>query len=380
MSERPDPTASRAVLVGVSHYSFLEPLPAVANNLPALASALTAADAWGLPEDHCTIISEPRDAQKIADVLWQQAQAATDTLLFYFGGHGLIDSRGELLLGLADSRHGRSHTGIPYQWLREAMVEGGRPQRYVIILDCCFSGRALGLMSTTNDLVDTAQIDGSYLLAAAGENALAIAPPGETYTAFTGELLDCLTSGVPGGPPELDLDTVYRHLREQLAAKALPVPHKRDRNTAGALVLARNPAYRAQAERPLAPAPVTASLWPTPASFTTCQDFLNALGQVRAVAGLPVQRVAERAKVSASTVSALINRTTLPTRWTTTGAYLLACGLTSEQEAEWKAVWQQLRASAPAAPAVASSQPTAVETATDAIRPRWWRRSQTSRR
>ncbi|MDD1064237.1 caspase family protein [Streptomyces cocklensis] len=363
----------------MSRYAFLEPLPAVANNLPALASLLTAANAWGLPEGHCTIISEPQSGQEVADVLWQQAQEATDTLLFYFGGHGLIDSRGELLLGLASSRHGRSHTGISYQWLREAMGEG-RSQRYVVILDCCFSGRALGLMGTTNDLVDSAQIDGSYLLAAAGENALALAPPGETYTAFTGELLACLTSGIPGGPAELDLETVYRHLREQLAAKARPAPHKRDRNTAGALVLARNRAYRPQAARSAVPDPPTAPAWPDPASFTTAQDFLDALGQVRAVAGLPVQHVAGSAGVSASTISTLINRTTLPARWTTTGAYLLACGLTAEQEAEWKTAWQQLRAqSTTTAPTASSSRSLAVETSTGPARPRWWRRSQTSR-
>lgn len=378
MSSRPDAGASRAVLVGVSNYTVLEPLPSVANNLPALAAALASPDAWGLPPEHCTVMAEPHNGNEVADVLWQQAQEATDTLLFYFGGHGLIDGRGELLLGLPGSQHGRSHTGISYQWLRDAMAEG-RAQRYVLILDCCFSGRALGLMSGTGDLIDTAQIDGSYLLAAAGENVTALAPPGETYTAFTGELLDCLAQGVPDGPPDLDLETVYRHLRRQLAAKGRPAPHKRDRNTAGSLVLARNRAHQPRPAHPHKPAPRAPSPWPDPQHFTTAQDFLDGLGQVRAVAGQQVRHVAEAAGISPATVSSLLNRATLPARWATTGAYLTACGLAHEETTAWQDAWERLRSlpPPPADPPVADPIPPPPR---DAARPRWWKSSRTGRR
>lgn len=348
MTGRPDAGASRAVLVGVSSYTFLEPLPAVANNLPAMATALAAPGAWALPAGHCTVVAEPRYAHEVAEVLWQRAQEATDTMLFYFAGHGLIDSRGELLLGLRGSQPELSHAAIPYQSLRDIMAKG-RAQRYVLILDCCFSGRALGLMSGTEDLIDTAQIDGSYLLAAAGENATALAPPGETYTAFTGELLDCLARGVPGGPPDLDLETVYRHLRTQLAAKGRPAPHKRDRNTAGSLVLARNTAHRPGPAQPRGPVPRAVPL-PDPQLFTIARDFLDGLGQVRAaVPGLQVRHVAETAGISPGTVSSLLNRTTLPARWATTSAYLTACGLTHQETTAWQDAWERLRSLPPPA-------------------------------
>ncbi|MFB7271648.1 hypothetical protein [Streptomyces sp. NPDC056244] len=41
MSVLPDPGATRAVLIGTSHYDHLESLPAVSNNLTSLAEALT---------------------------------------------------------------------------------------------------------------------------------------------------------------------------------------------------------------------------------------------------------------------------------------------------------------------------------------------------
>ncbi|MCQ8834007.1 hypothetical protein [Streptomyces malaysiensis] len=48
MAVLPDPAASRAVLIGTSRYAHLEQIPAVANNLSALAEALCAPLSWGL--------------------------------------------------------------------------------------------------------------------------------------------------------------------------------------------------------------------------------------------------------------------------------------------------------------------------------------------
>ncbi|EPH45013.1 branched-chain amino acid ABC transporter substrate-binding protein [Streptomyces aurantiacus] len=65
-------------------------------------------------------------------------------------------------------------------------------------------------------------------------------PPGETYTAFTGELITALSEGIPRAPDPMDMDTVYRHLHRALAAKSRPLPQQRNRNTGGLIALARN--------------------------------------------------------------------------------------------------------------------------------------------
>jgi hypothetical protein len=335
------------VLAGVSTYAYLEPLPAVANNLPALAAALKSADGWGLSARHCTVIADPSDGHRVADALWNQAQEATGTLLFYFAGHGLIDSRGELLLALPDSRPGLSHRGMPYHWLRDAMAEG-RAKRYVVILDCCFSGRALGLMSSPGDLADTAQIDGSYLLAAAGENATALAPPGEQHTAFTGELLRVFTDGIPGGPAELDLDTVYHHLRRRLAAQGAARPaqtrpqHRRSPHP--------GPQHRPPARGRTSPGETRAG----------GSGAVAGSGDVLHTRRLPPrpghgprrgQSAADHRRRPRRPVRGHHRHPGqpqhLPARWTTTGAYLNACGLTDEQTAAWKQAWQRLRALPP---------------------------------
>ncbi|MEU8993128.1 caspase family protein [Streptomyces sp. NPDC048558] len=328
--------------MGVSRYSTLEPLPAVANNLPALAEVLTGPTSWNLPPGHCSVVAEPEALRDMLDPVKEAADRARDTLLVYFAGHGLLDGRGELFFGLPQSVHGRSYTGVTYQALREIVTDCAA-QRIVIILDCCMSGRALGLMGGEDLLADQAEIDGSYLLAAAPENGRALAPPGENYTAFTSELLHILQHGITGQPRELDLNTVYQRLRSELAAKGRPTPQKRDRNTAGRLVLAHNRAYRPTPAPSGAAADETA--WPDPDDFHTPLAFLDALAEARALTGLTIPALSERADppVAPATVSRLLNRTMLPSTWKTTGIYLAACGLPAEQIKAWQSAWQRLR-------------------------------------
>ncbi|WP_333761271.1 caspase family protein [Streptomyces sp. IBSBF 2390] len=348
------------MLVGVSSYKRLEPLPAVANNLVDLAAVLTSPLSWDLPVEHCAVIAEPATQPDMLDPICRAADQAKDTLLIYFAGHGLLDSRGDLYFGLPDSVQGRSHTGVTYQALREIVMDSGA-QRFVVILDCCMSGRALGLMSGEELLADQAEIDGSYLLAAAPDNSFALAPPGETHTAFTGELLRLLNTGIPGQPRELDMDSIYQHLRRELAVQGRPLPQRRARNTAGRIILANN---RAFAQGPAAPC--TRSLdtaWPDPGTCHTPRAFIEALADVRALSGQTIQALCQRANptIAPGTVSALLNRMTLPRTWRTTGIYLAACGLPEDQIDGWEASWKRLRASEAARSAPAELVPSPSE-------------------
>ncbi|MGV9850597.1 caspase, EACC1-associated type [Streptomyces sp. NPDC003442] len=263
MAVLPDPAASRAVLIGTSRYAHLEQIPAVANNLSALAAALCAPGSWGLAPEHCTVIEDPSTAVEVLEAVRTAAEEATDTLLVYFAGHGLVEPRrGELFLGLTGSIQHRSYTGLPYGTLRDVVLDG-RAGRQVMLLDCCFSGRVLGFMSAASAeaVIDQVEIEGTYLLASVPDTSFALAPPGETHTAFTGELLRLLREGAPGGPELLDLDTVYAQVYAALRAKGRPLPQKRDRNTAGGLALARNAAW---APPGFGPAPPPYDHEPTP--------------------------------------------------------------------------------------------------------------------
>lgn len=246
MTGLPDPDASYALLIGVHDYEHLADLPAVSRNLTGLAQAFTDLALWGLPETHCVALSQPRNAQEVLDTLSGLAQRATDSLVVYYAGHGLTDPHSdELYLALPGSDHERLYSALPYEWVRRAILDPRVVARHkVVILDCCYSGRALlGGMSATGQVADQALIDGTSLMAASAETRRALSPPGEEFTAFTGELIVTLTDGITGGPPLLDMHTLYRHLHVQLAAKSRPLPQQRNRNTGGHIALARNRAH-----------------------------------------------------------------------------------------------------------------------------------------
>ncbi|MCO6004483.1 caspase family protein [Actinoallomurus purpureus] len=251
----PDPSASRAVLIGTSRYTgFLDDLPAVAANLDGLARALCSPDLWGLPARNCRSVLNPATPAEMIDPIVQAAEEATDTLLVYYAGHGLLAARrSDFHLALTGSDPARSsYTAVPYELIRDEMIET-RAERQIVVLDCCYSGRALGRMGAADPatiVVDEASTEGTYVIAAAAENKAALAVPGEPHTAFTAELLQVLREGVTDCGPFLDLDTIYRRVHRSMSAKGRPVPQRRIRNTADRLILARNRAHsRVRAEQ-----------------------------------------------------------------------------------------------------------------------------------
>jgi hypothetical protein len=239
----PDPHRSRAVLLGTSRFTHpgLPDLPAVRNNLEGLAACFQDPGLWGLPAACCTVVADPVSPGDLIDPVHEAAEAAEDTLLVYYAGHGLIDhDTNELLLALVGSVSGRSHTAARYEYLRRD-VNNARARRRVVILDCCYSGKAVGGMADpATMLADEASAEGIYLLASAPANKQALSPPGEPNTAFTGALLTVLTGGLPDAGPELRLDEIYRHVFYSLRGRSRPEPQRRAGNTAGDLALVRN--------------------------------------------------------------------------------------------------------------------------------------------
>lgn len=255
----PDPAASRAVLIGTSIFDHLEDLPAVRNNIAAIAQCLTDEQLWGLHPDNLTTVLDPVRPEDILAPIDDAAEAASDTLIVYYAGHGLVDSQSNLLLATKGSTQRKAYTAASYDAIR-AIVVDGRAQRRVVILDCCFSGRALGTMAGAAELADvvaqSADAEGTFVLAAAAENKSALAPPNETYTAFTGELVKLLNEGHPGAPALWNLDSLYLNLRDVLRSRGRPEPQKRERNNAGRLCIARNRAkIRAPAHNGFTPEP-----------------------------------------------------------------------------------------------------------------------------
>ncbi|GAA2165049.1 caspase family protein [Actinomadura napierensis] len=238
MSRFPDPARSRAVLIGVSHFpesSDLADLPAVRENVAGLWHRLTHDTTGVLDPEHCQVVDPAASITELGRTIAKAAAEASDMLLVYYAGHGLVDERGRLYLATNATRtDAPKYSALGVDLLREDIGGSGAAAR-VLVLDCCFSGRAIEVMTGEEGLVDgQLSIAGTYTMTSTSANAPSYALSGERYTAFTGALLAALDS-----PQPLNLNEIYRSVAAALQARGLPRPRMRGTDTAGALALAR---------------------------------------------------------------------------------------------------------------------------------------------
>ncbi|MFI8363567.1 caspase domain-containing protein [Streptomyces sp. NPDC085612] len=282
----PDPKISRAVLIGTHTYHVhgerqLENLPAVKNNLSALAAVLTDPTLWGLERGSCIQIEQPEHEDQFVLPVRLAAQEAEDTLLVYYSGHGFGDPNSdELFLGKPHTRKGDLFTSFRYEWLRRELQQVPA-RRKIVVLDCCFAGRALGRrMSGETDIPAVTYIEGSCVLVSSAGDRTSLSPKNERLTAFTGELVHFLNEGVTGGPQLMDINTLYQQVRISMERKSRPVPHIDSANLASSICLARNRKYRP----PAAPTTVTAPTVPAGRRETMAED-LALIGELTKLMG-----------------------------------------------------------------------------------------------
>jgi hypothetical protein len=244
-----DPARSRALLVGVPAYTDakLQSYPVIGQNVADLRAVLTDPGIGGL--DPASVVACPPGASvaEIGNLLTRLASEATDLLLFYYCGHGLpggvLDRQG-YYLGVRDTIKGQeSFSALPYAAVRRVFL-GSKAARRVVIIDSCFSGRALGgTLSAGADIAQQVAIAGAYTMVSAPENDVALVLDGEPHTAFTGRLLNLLREGIPGPGETLTLGEISEIMKARLQAAGLPPLEDSDLGGLYRLPLVRNRAY-----------------------------------------------------------------------------------------------------------------------------------------
>lgn len=212
----PDPEYSRIVLIGSSHYTDgkLNDLPTVRKNIDDLEKFFTDPTHGLVPEKYCLTLTDEGDMRSLGRQLRSATTQAEDLLLVYYAGHGLIGGkRHELYLALPDSEwDAPEFNSLEYDKLRGAVLDSPAANK-IVILDCCFSGRAVGDLMADPDSAVLGQLDvnGTYVLTSAQSNQVALTLPGEEYTAFSGRLLRLLCEGTADGPELLTIDDRRLH-------------------------------------------------------------------------------------------------------------------------------------------------------------------------
>ncbi|MGD3108441.1 caspase family protein [Streptomyces sp. YGL11-2] len=247
----PGKGAGRAVLIGTSRFTSadLPGIPSVAANLQALWAALTHPDRGLLAPEHCRVVADPTDASAVGAALAWAVREADDLLLVYYAGHGVLDDAGLLHLGLVHTDLDQvGFSAVPIDLVKRHVGEA-RAKARVLLVDCCFSGRAVSAMAEpTNLAVGQLDLTGTYTLTSTTRTAPAHAPVGEAYTAFTGALLGALAA-----PDPLTLDQIHKRVDHELHGRGLPRPQRRSAGAAGALALVRGPSGAAGAAHTVRP-------------------------------------------------------------------------------------------------------------------------------
>ncbi|MEU0050577.1 caspase family protein [Streptomyces sp. NPDC006309] len=245
MSEhRTDRDRSHALLLGASafrHPKILQ-VPAAANSLRAMEHMLTDPVLGGWPSAQVTSVLDPPTAVEAIRRIRRLAERTTGTLLLYYVGHGHISSSGELILTVHDTDpEDADLTGIEYSRVKSALL-GSPAAVKIVILDCCYSGRAIEALGS--DTVSNAvAARGVYTLTAADLEVAHVPPLAEQSavpTSFTGQLLELVRTGLPGESPWLTLDTIYSHLAARLRHAGLPAPNRLTTDSAAHFPFVRN--------------------------------------------------------------------------------------------------------------------------------------------
>lgn len=256
------PANSRAILIGVSHYKDTTYLsyPAVANSLHGMLSVLTDPDLCGWAQECVEPILDPTNGGQLIGRLRKLAAQTTGVLLFYFVGHGVVTEHGELCLAISDTdANNPDTTGLEYSKIKNLLYCGSPATTRIAILDCCFSGRAIGLAAAEGQLAHLSDVAGTYTLTAADDIAhvVCLNQQADVCTSFTGELLELIRSGIPKGPSKLTLGELYPLLSHRLVSKGLPRPNQCGTDNANQFVFTRNAVTRSHTSpRVLAPRPV----------------------------------------------------------------------------------------------------------------------------
>jgi len=249
---------TRVLLIGTGGHdertSGLKPIHSVEHTLVDLQQTLV--ERCGVPAASVVPVFDPQTPAEVVAQLNRALGEADDVLWVHFVGHGLVlnepvgDTVQERLylatLSTTTDQYLGQATSVRYDQIR-MMLRHARAQVRVIVLDCCFSGLAIGMAGGphTAQIKRLTRIDQVHALTATAGSQRAMAPLDEPHTAFTGTFIRFLQAGTPAAGPELTIDDAYRFLRDELPSRHEMSPQQMAvGNDTDRLVLASNPAYR----------------------------------------------------------------------------------------------------------------------------------------
>jgi hypothetical protein len=207
---------SRVILLGSSEFldEKLPSLPSVKNNIFELKRLIEDSGVIGIPSRNICTLLDQEHASVVATQVALQAREAFDTLFIYYAGHGQISRSGELLLTVKGTNTDALEASTIYFRVISDIVLNSPATKKIIVIDSCFSGRAINFMGVVEGLVKANTIEGTYLITSVPRNDLAQAFDTEKiYTAFTSKLIRAIRDGINNNKSYITINEIYNFVR-----------------------------------------------------------------------------------------------------------------------------------------------------------------------
>jgi hypothetical protein len=238
-----DITKTKAILIGVSDYSYLLKIPPALANVEDMANVLADKAILGLPEEQIVKIINKRNDEifgEIVDFLSDEKNIYIETLLFYYAGHGIRDrlSKELYLTGTNTKITTLRSSAIAYQEVKD-LIENSQVQKRIILLDACHSGLA-AMGSADIFSADELDIRGSFILTSAAGSEQAYFDSTARNTFFSEALFTIMRKGIPMDHPYLSLEHIYRFLQKSVKQST---PQRRSNLNASGFYLIHNAGF-----------------------------------------------------------------------------------------------------------------------------------------
>lgn len=188
------------------------------------------------PENITLLLDQPRAAVTREIEKFFAHARRDDQLLFYYSGHGLLDTFNHLYLCAADTETDSLISTAISDEVVNSMIRQTASTRKVIILDCCHSGRFKG------GLPDNLCGEGRFVLTSTRARELAVdAPEADAPSVFTRFLTEALLSGEVDTNKDgyVSVNEVYDFVLNRIVNETKQRPQRKFDEAVGEVALGR---------------------------------------------------------------------------------------------------------------------------------------------
>lgn len=246
------PDFKRAVLIGNSVFPTLPELRCPHADVAAVQQVLADENICWFNPIH-TLLDAPHNEifTRINEVMRDADKE--DLVLVYYSGHGLLDNKGRLYLAANNTNPSLLHsTAVSVTAIRECLSES-RCQRFVLILDCCYSGAATLPLRTNGasiscDFTPSQEVQGigEFVMSASTAIQRAKENPEDMLGLFTKHFVAGLKTADADSDKDgvILLDELFAYVKAQLATEGQQEPLQWVSGSAGSFIIGRTPRAR----------------------------------------------------------------------------------------------------------------------------------------